>query len=73
MDEGCYEAEKWHLTRRMNGDETNSGSQWMLASVDPDMGDFHVPIMMPANTGISRCKVYHQKDLDQTWHTKNRK
>lgn len=64
VDEGCYEAEKWHLTRRMNGDETNSGSQWMLASVDPDMGDFHVPIMMPANTGISRCKVYHQKDLD---------
>ncbi|KAK9454619.1 glycoside hydrolase [Dipodascopsis uninucleata] len=58
LDEG-----KFKETRRLNGDETASMSRWNFAVVNPDYGDYHVPICYPATTAISFCKIFEHESI----------
>ncbi len=57
VDEGEYHEGQWVAGRRLNGDETYSGSRWRFPASSSDISVFPIPILGP-NTGISRCTVY---------------
>lgn len=61
--EGHFPDGKWKETRRLNGDESASNSRWQFACVSPDYGDYKVPILYPATTAISKCKVFRHRDI----------
>ncbi|KAH7000452.1 glycoside hydrolase superfamily [Ilyonectria destructans] len=47
-----------HTVRLLNGDETNQGRVLILPSKCPDLGNFPVPVMIPARTMIAECLPY---------------
>jgi beta-galactosidase GanA len=57
VDEGEYQDGQWVAGRRLNGDETFSGSMWRFPASGSDISVFPIPILGPG-TGISRCTVY---------------
>jgi len=57
VDEGEYRNRQWVTGRRLNGDETFSGSMWRFPASSSDISVFPIPILGPG-TGISRCTVY---------------
>jgi hypothetical protein len=57
VDEGEYRDGQWVAGRRLNGDETYSGSMWRFPASRSDISVFPIPILGPG-TGISRCTVY---------------
>jgi beta-galactosidase GanA len=57
VDEGEYRNGEWVAGRRLNGDETFSGSMWRFPASSSDLSVFPIPILGPG-TGISRCTVY---------------
>ena len=57
VDEGEYRNGQWVAGRRLNGDETFSGSMWRFPASSSDISVFPIPILGPG-TGISRCTVY---------------
>jgi len=57
VDEGEYCDGQWLAGRRLNGDETYSGSMWRFPASSSDISVFPIPILGPG-TGISRCTVY---------------
>lgn len=57
VDEGEYRNRHWIAGRRLNGDETYSGSMWRFPASSSDISVFPIPILGPG-TGISRCTVY---------------
>lgn len=57
VDEGEYRDGSWATGRRLNGDETFSGSMWRFPLTSSDTSIFPIPILGPG-TGISRCVVY---------------
>ncbi|KAM0429245.1 hypothetical protein ACHAPT_006459 [Fusarium lateritium] len=52
--------EAWRLrtVRRLNGDETRSGSCAMMPNEDPDYGGFPISVTIPARTMISEVEFY---------------
>jgi hypothetical protein len=63
VHEGHFPNGEWQETRRLNGDESASNQRWQFAVVTPDYGDYKVPILYPATTAISRCKIFKHKDI----------
>jgi hypothetical protein len=57
VDEGEYRDGSWTPGRRLNGDETFSGSMWRFPLAKSDTSVFPIPILGPG-TGISRCTLY---------------
>jgi len=57
VDEGEYRDGQWVTGRRLNGDETYSGSMWRFPASSSDISVFPIPIL-GLGTGISRCTVY---------------
>jgi beta-galactosidase GanA len=57
VDEGEYRNGQWVAGRRLNGDETFSGSMWRFPASKSDISVFPIPILGPG-AGISRCTVY---------------
>ncbi|HEU5103008.1 MAG TPA: DUF5597 domain-containing protein [Roseiflexaceae bacterium] len=61
VDEGEYRDGSWVLGRRLNGDETFSGSMWRFPLAKSDTSVFPIPILGPG-TGLSRCTLYRYGD-----------
>jgi hypothetical protein len=57
VDEGEYRDGQWAAGRRLNGDETFSGSIWRFPASGSDTSVFPIPILGPG-TGLSRCTLY---------------
>jgi hypothetical protein len=57
VDEGEYRDGSWVPGRRLNGDETFSGSMWRFPLARSDTNIFPIPILGPG-TGISRCTLF---------------
>jgi hypothetical protein len=57
VDEGEFRDGVWSPLRRLNGDETWSGSAWRFPPPATGPSVFPIPVLGPG-TGISRCTVY---------------
>jgi hypothetical protein len=47
-----------HTARVMNGDETRSGSFYIMPNEDPDYGGFPIAVTIPSRTMIAECTAY---------------
>jgi Domain of unknown function (DUF5597)/Beta-galactosidase len=50
--------------RVMNGDETRSGSFYIMPNADPDYGDFPIAVTIPARTCIAECTAYSIEETE---------
>lgn len=49
---------KLQTARVMNGDETRSGSFYIMPNEDPDYGGFPIAVTIPSRTMIAECTAY---------------
>jgi hypothetical protein len=61
VDEGEYRNGSWVPGRRLNGDETFSGSMWRFPASSSVTSISPIPIL-GLGTGISSCVVYRYGD-----------
>ena len=47
-----------HTCRVMNGDETRSGSFYIMPNEDPDYGGFPIAVTIPSRTMLAECTAY---------------
>jgi hypothetical protein len=53
---------KLQTLRRLNGDETRSGTSCVMPNAAPDYGTFPVAVTIPARTGVAEIEVYSLLD-----------
>jgi hypothetical protein len=56
---------KLHTARVMNGDETRSGSFYIMPNEDPDYGGFPIAVTIPSRTMIAECTAYSIEEEEE--------
>lgn len=59
------EGGKLETARVMNGDETRSGSFYIMPNEDPDYGGFPIAVTIPSRTMIAECTAYSVQEEDE--------
>lgn len=54
-----------HTARVMNGDETRSGSFYIMPNEDPDYGGFPIAVTIPSRTMIAECTAYSIEEEEE--------
>jgi hypothetical protein len=54
-----------HTARVMNGDETRSGSFYIMPNEDPDYGGFPIAVTIPSRTMIAECTAYSVEEDEE--------